>query len=84
MNNEQLSSLIRSLVQMVCAGWVAKGVITEGNVETLAGAAQIILPALIALGTTWYGSIFKKTNRNLVAAARKVQEKSDESLRTVR
>lgn len=84
MNNEQLSSLIRSLVQMVCAGWIAKGVITESNVDTLVGAAQIILPGIIALGTTWYGSIVKRSNRNLVAAAKKVQEKNDVTLRTVR
>lgn len=84
MNNEQTASLIRSLIQMVCAGWIAKGVITEGNVDTLTSAVQIILPGIIAIGTTIYGSIVKRSDRNLVRAARKVQEKSDESIRTVR
>lgn len=84
MNNEQLNSLIRSLVQMACAGYVAKGIITEANVTTLAGAAQLLIPALIALATTWYGSITNRSNRNLVAAARKVQEKQDVTIRTVR
>lgn len=84
MNNEQFASLIRSLVQMACAGYVAKGIITDANVTTLAGAAEIIIPGLIAFITTWYGSITNRSNRNLVAAARKVQEKQDGTLRTIR
>jgi hypothetical protein len=84
MNSEQLASLVRSLVQMVCAGFVAKGVLTTGNVDTLAAAAEIILPALVALATTIYGSILTKSNRNLVAAGRRAQERTNESIRTVR
>lgn len=74
MNKEQLTSLIRTLVQMTCAGFITKGVLTQTDVTTISAGMEIVIPALIAAGTTWYGSIYKRNKANLVKAALSVRE----------
>lgn len=73
MNKEQLTSLIRTLVQMACAGFITKGILTQGDVTTISAAAEIVVPALVAGVTTWYGSIYKRSEKNLVKAALSVR-----------
>lgn len=74
MNQEQLGSLARTLVQMICAGFITKGVLSETDAYTIQSAAEIAVPGIIALGVTWYGSLFKRNRENLVKAAIKVQK----------
>lgn len=75
MNKEQLTSLIRTLVQMTCAGFITKGVLTQGDVTTISSALEIVAPVLVAGVTTWYGSIYKRSEKNLVKAALSVRER---------
>lgn len=75
MNKEQLASLFRSLVQMVCAGLTAKGILAPEDSTSILASAEVALPALVAAGVTIYGSIIKRSDKNLVKAANEVTGK---------
>jgi hypothetical protein len=73
MNKEQWSSLFRTIVQMVCAGLVSKGIVSAEQSADLLGNLEIIIPALVAVVFTVYGSIIKRSDANLVKAAKGAQ-----------
>lgn len=72
MNKEQIASLFRSLIQMVCAGLAAKGILDPEDSTSILAGAEIAVPALVAVGITIYGSIIRRTDKNLVKAANEV------------
>jgi hypothetical protein len=74
-NKEQASSLIRTVVQMTCAGLITRGIMTDSDVSTIAGAAEIVIPLVVSGVVTWYGSIVKRSRSNLVKAALEVSKK---------
>lgn len=75
MNKEQIASLFRSLIQMLCAGLTAKGVIDPEDSTSILAGIEVAVPALVAIGITIYGSIIKRSDKNLVKAANEVAAK---------
>lgn len=69
LNKDQLMSLLRTVLSMVCGILVGKGIINAEQAATITNGLLVAAPALVAVGVAIWGAVSKTDKAKVIAAA---------------
>jgi N-acetyl-anhydromuramyl-L-alanine amidase AmpD len=72
LNQEQVTSLLRTTLQLLGAVLVTRGIMTPADVASMIDPIMVLIGAAMTLAVTWWG-IRARSSKNIVRSARRIE-----------